>query len=184
MSSWLVHRPRPIPVALAGAISLFALQGMLSLWGLTLIPGRINHEAAGTFGEWFAAIATLSAVLVALWQSYDERRRAARRDQRDYQRKIGDVTFWVDEGEDEAGDPCSVLILSNNSGGTIFEWSVTSAGAIILEGMNKGPLPPGQTTLVSDADYSRRTVDELKLEFLDREGSRRIVVESGNASEA
>jgi len=165
-------------------ISLLALQGVLSFWGLTLVPGRLNHEVAGTFGEWLAAIATLSAVLVALWQGFDERRRAGLREQREYQRKISDVAFWVDEGEDEAGEPCSVLMLSNNSGGTIFEWSINSGGTVILDGLDKGPLPPGQTTLVSDADYSRRAVDELQLGFQDREGNRRVVVESGRSMES
>ena len=153
-------------IALVAFTSIVTIQASLSLWGLSLVPGKINYDAAGHWGDWVAGIGSLSAVSIALWEISNARRSEQERRQVEELARMSNVRFWV---EQKAANSrvVSTLNILNEVGTPIFEWKITDSGEEILSNETESPLVPGSNEFFVEVDYAQRKPDQLRLVFKD-----------------
>jgi hypothetical protein len=120
----------------AGATAILLL---MQLFGLSLFRGRFDPNRFGDIGTWFTGLATLSAVLVALNETYSR----VRRERDELERERVDFGAWL-----ETDDREWAINLGNRTGSVVKFWVVEFDSGAHLCWRSAGPCPPGTTRLL------------------------------------
>ena len=107
----------------------------------------VNQVRFGDLGTWIAGIGTVLAVVVALWTATADRRASARL-------RRTSIFAWMEVKEDpEDRKPYWAIIIQNNTGPPIFDWSIDSSlGDLHLCQDDVGPIVPGEREYLVELD--------------------------------
>ncbi|WP_155372684.1 hypothetical protein [Catellatospora vulcania] len=87
----------------------------LDAFGLTLFGGNLDTNKAGNFGEWAAALATLVAVSITLWDNAKLRRRAR-------ETELRDLAAWLEPVRSQDGQRRWQLVIRNGTRYPVHRW--------------------------------------------------------------
>lgn len=140
------------------------IAAVVLIWRLLGPRISLDPDVVGTLGDWVAAAATFSAVVVSLYQSG-----SARREQR--HRELRDVAVWVEPFETAGGGREWQLLVANGTKFPIVRWwiELTKSEDAHICSSSLGTLVPGQSRFRL-ADDGAMQESLVGLHFEDRAG--------------
>jgi hypothetical protein len=139
---------------------------LLEAFGLKLFRGSLDTNKVGTLGEWLSALATLTAVSLALLDSARLSREARRAE-------LHDLAAWMEPVRSQDGQRGWQLVVRNGTKYPIHYWLASPVRADAVWHVcyiEHGALLPDTNLFNLSADtVAATTVSLVTLHFVDRE---------------